>query len=140
MELSIFLIGMLVAASNAFVIRAIDMTLDYGHIFDGLRLRIFEKENPEIIRQAKAQLLDQPFSREVEIMNSAYWSIYEISRKKRLKRFLCIDCMNMRFNIYVSAFVFGYFSYELGILALLLLLVMIGVNQFVHLLISKIGL
>lgn len=96
------LVSLAFSWSSVWLVKLIDMSMDYGNILDFIRLRRFKKANPDIVNAVMEQANKEPYSESVNLMDAAYWTVYESSRSKLLKGIICISCMTVRIHLIIQ--------------------------------------
>jgi len=103
-------IGCVIGYTGYYFCRALDSWMDYGSIFYQLRLRKFLSvcykhgytdliEAAGMVGDVKGQ--DQSdFAEHIDYMNSLFWTLAD--RVHSFKLWVCVDCMSVRYVVYVS--------------------------------------
>lgn len=102
--------GIFIGFTGYYFCRGLDSWMDYGSIFYKFRLNKFHKlcsefEHYDLKEQAyglEAVISEdgENFSAHVEYMNKLFWELAD--RVHSFKLWICVDCMSVRYVLYVS--------------------------------------
>lgn len=120
--------------TNVYLVRALDVSMDYGGILDFLRLKRAKKVDERQIQIALESCLNESQDIKVNAVNNAYWEIINSKNAKWLKSIVCIRCMTIRINAQIQilaalSFVLYGMNALIGVMGIIF---SIGLNYYLY--------